>query len=127
MASNDILAEAVLNVFCPTGPGGGIKPNCGKVGAATSEGAGGTGARAAPVKTTLPKRMQDLIGKAQAAGYQVKRDGSATVVYKEVGRWKKKEGIYVYQDGTALRIGIDLGAARRMTYKEVASVLGVSE
>jgi hypothetical protein len=109
------ITQAVLNVFCPTGPGGGIKPNCG----------GKT--KVVAVKPTLPKRMQDLINKAQLAGYQVKPDGSATVVYKEVGRWKKKEGIYVYQDGTALRIGVDLGAARRMTYKEVASVLGVSE
>lgn len=33
MTADEKITEVVLNVFCPTGPGGGIRPNCGAKGA----------------------------------------------------------------------------------------------
>jgi hypothetical protein len=75
----------------------------------------------------MTRRMEKMIEKAKAAGFTVAAQGSSTVVYKEVGRWKKKEGVYIYAGGAMFQIGVELCVARCMTYKQAYAVLGVEE
>jgi hypothetical protein len=73
---NEILAEAVLNVFCPTGPGGGIKPNC----SVKSGGAAAPASKAPMDPLSLDKAMSKA-KKGQAVTLErVGRDGQVKTI-----------------------------------------------
>lgn len=79
----------------------------------------------------MGRKRDKLIEDAKAAGYTVEARGRETIIVKtiKVNKTKtRKDGLVIYEDGVAIRIGIDLAVARGIqSDKEMRAVLGLPE
>ena len=80
----------------------------------------------------MTPRMKSLLDDATAAGYAVTRDGSSTIVSRRrkvnASGKTRLEGIEIYEDGTAILLGVDLAVCKGMrSYKAMRSVLGLKK
>lgn len=69
-----------------------------------------------------------LIEDAARAGYSVEpqKDGTTIAIVKRVGRWKKLSGLMLYNDGTAIRLDVDLSVALAIrSVKAMRNILGI--
>ncbi len=78
----------------------------------------------------MTANMTKLTEDATAAGYEVFRDGTATVIRKYVKLNKSKKtrvaGLIVYEGGTAFRLDVDLSVAAGIrSFADMRSSLGL--
>ena len=73
----------------------------------------------------VTKQMQSLLDDAESAGYTINQ-GSTIKIYKSRGS-RITNGIEIYQDGTAIRMGVDLTVTKAIRgYKEMRRALDLN-
>lgn len=79
----------------------------------------------------MVRKREKLIEDARAAGWTIKQDGRETIIVKtiKVNKTKtRKDGLVIYEDGVAIRIGVDLAVAKGIqSDKEMRAALGLPE
>lgn len=74
----------------------------------------------------MTSAMSQLIADAKRSGYRVDISHDGIRIYKFVGRWKHEKGLWIWPDGTAIRIDVDPSiAAGIRSYLGMRAALGI--
>jgi hypothetical protein len=81
--------------------------------------------------TERPKsaKLRSLLSDAEKAGYTVKKNAGGWVIHRPTKvnqHASEQNGLQLFEDGTAVRLGVDLGAAAGLrSHNDMRQVLGL--